>query len=250
MVDQDFIFKTEISDISSKLKVNKEISKERKRFNYKKYPLIHNQAMYILSLSKKEVTFSKNIEQLLGYPDNDFTYDDVFNLIHPEDYPLVEHIVKSVLTFSTENGLPEDGILYLTYRMKKSDGTYIKVQRTSGVCKMNRNRALVGNYSILQDITYIGNDPSPAVRWKWDSPSTDLDELSSYLQFNPAEFFSSKQNEIYQHLKAGLSDIEIAIQMKVMPSTVKTQKKRMKSKLNCSTTEEMLKYFENHFPEH
>ncbi|MCH2213628.1 MAG: LuxR C-terminal-related transcriptional regulator [Flavobacteriales bacterium] len=248
MTNQDFNFKSEISEISSKLRVKKEISQERKRFNYKKYPLIHNQAMYILSLSKKEVTYSKNIEQLLGFRDCDFTYDHVFSLIHPEDYPIVEHIVKGVLTYSTARGIPKDGILYLTYRMRKLDGSYIKIQRTSGVCRMNRNRALVGNYSILQDISYMGDSSSSAVRWRWDSPYTSHDALSEYLEFKPANFFSTRQDEIYTLLKQGLSDAEIAEEMNVMPSTIKTQKKRMKTKLNCSSTKEMLQYFESNFP--
>lgn len=243
----DANFKNELKTMSSNLTVDKTLSKEREQFNYRRYPLIHNQAMYVLSLANQEVAYTKNIQKLLGYDETEFNYDSPFSLVHPDDYPVVRHIVKSVLLFSAENGMPRDSILYLTYRIRKKDGSYIRVQRTSGICRVKRNRSLEGNYSILQDISYMNS--GNVVRWKWDSPSTDAKAFRSVVEFDPQQVFTSKQFIIFQYLKKGLLEKEIAEKMKVKPSTIKTQKERMMKRLNCDTPSEMMMYFEKNHPE-
>jgi len=243
----DSSFKNELKSFSSDLIVESALSKERAQFKYKKYPLIHNQAMYVLSLANQEVAYAKNIENLLGYSENEFTYDSVFSLIHPEDYPVVKHIVKSVLVFSSQKGLPRDSILYLTYRMRKKDGSYLKVQRTSGICRVKRNRTLEGNYSILQDISYLSLGKT--VRWRWDSPSIDKKAFMDVVEFDPKKIFTPKQFSIFKHLKKGLLEKDIAEKMGVKPSTISTQKKRMMARLNCKNAAEMMQYFDKNHPE-
>lgn len=245
--NMDTPFKDELKNISAGLKVDATLSRERLKFNYKKYPLIHNQAMYVLSLTSQEVAYTKNIDQLLGYDEEEFSYDSAFSLIHPEDYPVVKHIVKSVLIFSAEKGMPRDSVLYLTYRLRKKGGGYLKVQRTSGICRVKRNRTLEGNYSIIQDISYM--DSGNAVRWKWHSPSIDSKEFQNLVEFDPIEVFTPKQYIIFQYLKDELLDKEIAARMNVKPSTIKTQKKRMLTRLNCGSMAEMMRYFEKNHPE-
>lgn len=242
----DAKFKTQIQSISSAVKVSPTLSLERKQFNYRRYPLIHNQAMYVLSLSNQEIAYTKNIEHLLGYEEAEFTYDLAFSLIHPDDYPVVMHIVKSIFIYYTDEGMPRDSVLYLTYRIKRKDGNYIKVQRTSGICRVKRNKTLDGNYSILQDISYLnlGN----AVRWKWDSPSIESGEFQRLVEFSPRDVFTPKQSLIFEYLQQEFTEKEIAERMGVKPSTIKTQKKRMLLRLNCKNVTEMMEYFEKNYP--
>lgn len=242
----DSPFKNELKTISSDLTVGSPLSDERAKFRYRKYPLIHNQAMYVLSLASQEVAYTKNIEALLGYSKAEFTYDSAFSLIHPDDYPTVKHIVKSVLVFSSETGLPRDSILYLTYRIRKKNGSYLKVQRTSGVCRVKRNQTLEANYSILQDISYLnlGN----AVRWRWDSPSIDKNAFRRVVEFDPKKVFTPKQFLIFQYLQKDIPEKEIAEKMGVKPSTIITQRKRMVTRLNCKTVSEMMQYFDKNRP--
>jgi len=243
----DSNFKNELKHISSNLTVDPALSREREQFNYRRYPLIHNQAMYVLSLTNQEVAYTKNIEKLLGYETSEFNYDSAFSLVHPEDYPVVKHIVKSVLLSSADRGMPRDSILYLTYRIRRKDGSYMKVQRTSGICRVRRNRSLEGNYSILQDISYLNS--GNVVRWRWDSPSIDSQAFRRLVEFDPKKVFTPKQYVIFQYLKKGLLEKEIAEKMKVKPSTIKTQKERMMARLNCDTPSEMMMYFEKNHPE-
>jgi len=243
----DSTFKNELKSISSDLTVESSLSKDRAQFKYRKHPLIHNQAMYVLSLANQEVAYTKNIEDLLGYTESEFTYDSAFSLIHPEDYPVVKHIVKSVLLLSSKKGLPRDSVLYLTYRIRKKNGSYLNVQRTSGICRVKRNQTLEGNYSILQDISYLnlGN----VVRWRWDSPSIDKKAFRKVVEFDPKKVFTPKQYSIFRYLKKDMLEKDIAKKMKVKPSTIKTQKERMMERLNCGTVSEMMEYFDKNHPE-
>ncbi len=240
-------FKEDLKVLSSDLRVRKRISSDRKRFDYRNYPLVHNQAIYVLSLSEEKVTYTKNIDLLLGYEESEFSYNSPFELIHPDDYPTVRHIVKSTLLYSAANGISHDSVLYLTYRIKKKDGTYIRIQRTSGISRLKRNRSLDGNYSIIQDISYMNLDNT--VRWRWDSPSTDLKEYRKFVSFNPEEFLTPRQVEVYNGYKNGKTESEIAEILGVKPSTIKTLRKRMLSRLNCHSVSEMIEYFENSYPE-
>lgn len=240
-------FKEDLKVLSSDLRVRKRIAGDRRRFDYRSYPLIHNQAMYVLSLSEEKVTYTKNIDLLLGYDESEFTFDSPFELIHPDDYPTVRHIVKSTLLFSATKGMSDDSVLYLTYRLRKKDGSYIRVQRTSGVYRLKRNRSLDGNYSIIQDITYMNLD-NP-VRWKWDSPVADIREYRRFVRYSPEEFLTRRQAEVYRHYRNGKAESEIAEILGVKPSTIKTLRKRMLSRLNCTTVGEMIEYFENSYPE-
>lgn len=227
--------------------MDKSLSRQRKRFDYKSYPLIHDQALYVLSLSSQKVLYSKNIQRLLGYSEKEFDYNAVYKLIHPDDYPLVRHIVRSTLLFSSRYGINKDSVLFLTYRIRKKDGSYIRVQRTSGICRLTKNRNLERNYSIIQDISYMTLDNK--VRWKWNSPTVSDEIYRKFVEFTPDQFFTKGQQRVFDLMRRGLMEKDIAEKLDVKLSTVTTQRKKMLKRLNCSTTKELIEYFEKNHPD-
>jgi len=239
-------FQDELSELSSYLTVDKVISGERRKFDYRKHPLIHDEALYVTSLANREILYSKYIKNLLGYGQEEFNYDMLYDLIHPDDYPAVRHIVKSTLLFSSIYGLHRDSVLFITYRIRRKDGTYTKVQRTSGVCRLKRNRSLEANYSILQDIAFM--NMGDRVKYKWSSPSVDQEAYRKFIQFSPDQFFTHRQLEILELMRSGHTQLEMAEALGVRLSTIQTQRKRMLARVNCSSTEEMIDFFDKNFP--
>jgi DNA-binding CsgD family transcriptional regulator len=239
-------FQDDLKRISSRLKVEKPLATEEWKFDYRKFQPMHNQAIYVLSLRGKELVYQKNIESLLGFDEDEFNYTSPFSLIHPEDYPVVKHIVKATLVFSALHGMTEDAVLNLTYRLRKKDGTYIRVQRSSGVCRLTRSRLLEGNYSILQDISYLNLDNR--VRWQWDSPTIDISKYRRFIQLAPEDFFTNREQEVYRLMRQGITEKEMAEILGISIHTLRSHRKKMLHKVNCKSTAELVDHFENLTP--
>lgn len=212
-------------------------------FDYSNFPLTPSQALYIMSIKDKRVVYQRNILKLLGYHEQEFHFDTMFDMMHRDDKPIVETIVKNTLAFSAVNGMPESAVLYLTYRMKRKDGNYIKVQRISGVNGVTKANALDSNYSILQDISYMGL--STAVRWDWNSPTLNKEAYQKYIKVLPEDLFSKREMQIYQLMKKGLKGAEIAEKLNISPNTVKSHKHKMMLKTGLFSTGDLVDYFEN-----
>lgn len=212
-------------------------------FDYTEFPLTPSQALYIMSIKEERLVYQRNILQLLGYHEDEFNFDNVFNLMHRDDRPIVETILKNTLTFSYKHGMSEKATLYLTYRMRKKDGSYIKIQRISGVCRVTDSNALEWNYSILQDVSYM--QLSSAVRWNWDSPTLNKEAYQKYIQVLPQDLFSSRELEIYHCIMDGLSGPETAKKLNISANTVKSHKHKMAQKVGVATSAELIDYFEN-----
>lgn len=235
-------FKEDLKQLSSRLTVGPPSSEDAMKISHENYTLVNNQAFYIFSLRDKEIQFQKNINRLLGYQADEFNFDLAVRIIHPKDFPVISHIIKFTLAFSAMYGMPEDAVLYLTYRVRKKDGTYIKVQRTSGVCKLSKGRHLTGNYSFLQDISYMNT--GNVVRWHWSSPNVDREIFRKFVNLSPTVFFTKREIEVFKEMKKGGTEPEIADKMNISVHTLKSHRKHMLNKVSCKTTAEMVEFFE------
>lgn len=236
-------FKEDLRQLSSRLTVGPPSSEDTGRISYKDFTLVHNQAIYVLSLRDKEIQFQRNIHKLLGYDDNEFNFDLAIQIVHPKDYPIIRHIVKSTLAFCAMYGMPEDAVLYLTYRVRKKDGSFIKIQRISGVCQLSKDRHLAGNYSLLQDISYMHTGST--VRWHWSSPNVDRDIFRKFVNLSPTTFFTKRELDVFREMKKGGTESEIADSLEISVHTLKSHRKHMLGKVGCKTTAEMVEFFES-----
>ncbi len=234
-------FQTELNDISRGLNVDKGKA-DYKKFSYTTYPLLHNEALYVLDLKDNKVIYQRGIKDLLGYEEEEFDYDTPFNIVHPDDLPVVRKVLMSTLEFSQKHGITTDSTFRISCRYKKKDGSYIKVQRTSGVCRLNSNRTLRSHYSVVQDISYLGL--SNAVRWYWDSPTADLSGYRKFIDVSPVDLFSKRELEVFELLKNGLDSKTIAETLGLSYHTIIGYRKNMLHKTSCRNTFELLQMFE------
>ncbi len=234
-------FQSELNDISKNLNVGK--GKDTyKKFSYTTYPLLHNEALYVLDLKTNEVLYQRGVRELLGYEEDEFTFDTPFNFVHPDDLPVVRKVLMSTLQFSQKYGITTDSTFRISFRARKKDGSYIKVQRTSGVCRLNSNRTLRSHYSVIQDISYLGL--SNAVRWYWDSPTADLSGYRRYIDVSPVDLFSKRELEVFELLKKGMDSKAIADSLGLSYHTIVGYRKNMLHKTSCRNTFELLQMFE------
>ena len=233
-------FRKELKKITEKVVIKPVHKEEHVPFDYYTYPLAANQALYVLSFKEQQVIYQRNILNLLGYHEEEFNYDSIFDLVHEQDFPLVKSIISNTLLFSKEHGLPEESVLCITYRMQKKDGTFIKVQRLSGICQEVDNPSLNRNYSVIQDISYMGmgND----VQWDWNSPGLNKGAYLNAIKLKPVENLTSRENEVMELILEGLDGYAISEKLGISYNTVKTHRKKIFQKTGCSSAPELINY--------
>lgn len=235
-------FKKKLEKLSKKIRIDSDLASGRGRFKYRSYPLIANQAIYVTSMRNHELVYQRNIQNLLGYTEKEFTYDSLFSVIHPDDYPDVKRIVGSTLQVFAQKGLERNSAFFLTYRMRKKDGTYIHVQRTSGVCSLQANKTLRGHFSIIEDISY--QYPSVGVRWLWYMPGQDLMELRREVSNSVFDELTIREMEVLLELRQGQTSEEIARRLNITVSTVNTHRQNIILKTGTKSTIEAVQIFE------
>ena len=233
-------FKKELQNITQNLIVQPIHTEAQVPFDFHTYPLSANQALYVLSLKSGELIYQRNVLTLLGYHEQEFNFDSPFDLIHENDFPMVRDIIRNTLNFSRDHGLPEESVLCITYRMLKKNGSYIKVQRLSGICPNPDGNLLRFNYSILQDISYMGMNPD--VRWDWNSPGLNKEAYLNAIKIQPAENFTKRENDIMELILEGLDGHTIAAKLGISYNTVKTHRKNIFHKAGCNSSTELMHY--------
>jgi len=229
-------------ELSKHLKVKGAKTSGKPRFSYKTYPLLNTQAIFVVSMYKSELIYHRNIEQLLGYSDEEFDYDKTLEIIHPEDYKVAQPILQGTIDYSEKYGVPDDNCFYISFRMRKKDGSYISVQQVSGVCKLHQNKTLKCYYSILQDISFISSNIG--VKWFWDNKELNQDTYRKIVGRSAHHTFTKREVQVFELLKQGLSSEDIARELNLTVNTVNTHRKNMLKKSGAKSSLEMIQLYD------
>lgn len=229
-------------ELSSKLRVKGEKTSGRARFSYKKYHLLNTQAIFVASMRSPEIIYQRNIDKLLGYDENEFDYDKAIEIVHPDDYKIARPILQGTIEYSEKFGVPDDNCLYISFRMRKKDGSYISVQQISGVCKLHQDKTLKYYYCILQDISYLRSNIG--VKWHWDNKELDVKVFNKMVGKTGFQIFTKREVEVFELLKMGMKSEEIAYKLKLTVNTVNTHRKNMLKKTGAKSSLDMIQLFD------
>ncbi len=229
-------------ELSSKLKVKGAKTSGRPRFSYKNYPLLNTQALFVVSMRTAEMIYQRNIDNLLGYNEKEFDYNKTLEIVHPDDYRIAQPILQGTIDYSEKFGVPEDNCFYISFRMRKKDGTYLSVQQVSGVCKLHQDKTLKCYYSILQDISYLRSNIG--VKWYWDNKQLDEEEFRKMIGRSAHHTFTVRELEVFELLKMGMKSEEIAKELNLTVNTVNTHRKNMLKKTGAKSSLEMIQLYD------
>lgn len=236
----DLDLKQELKQISQALTVTPFSQKPTVVFDYNTYPLAANQALYVISIVEEKMIYQRNIFELLGYTEKEFDFESPFDLIHKKDFPLVEKIIKNTLIYSQADGLPPESVLCISYRMRKKDGSYIRVQSMSGICQSPNTDYFVQNYCIVQDISYMGMHLD--VQWDWTSPGLNKRAYIKAIQIQPVEILTKRENQVVELILDGHDGHAISEKLGISYNTVKTHRKNIFHKTECNSVPELMNF--------
>jgi DNA-binding CsgD family transcriptional regulator len=202
--------------------------------------LYEEQCLYVLNYIDRRVTFQKGVEDMLGYAPHEFTFDFILNNYHPDDIHIVQRVFSAALHYNTENIADKKTLFKLCYRIRKKNGNYIKVLRTSTTFELNEKGKMVSNLSTLTDISFlnVGNK----VEWYFDSQGLDRNKFKQLIEKSFEEYFSGRQLEIIGLLAQGHSSKAIADLLSISKHTVDTHRRAMLKKANCLNTIDLLNF--------
>lgn len=177
----------------------------------------------------------------MGYTKEAFNFNFILSNYHPQDYPMVMRIIKAGVQYCINNNVSqEDFLLFVTYRVKKQDGTYIKVMRQSSMFETDINGKMISNLSLLTDISFL--DKTNRIDWtiEADNLNTQLFREEIYKAF--ADFFTAREKEIIRLIAKNYTNTEIAKNLFISVHTVATHRKNIYRKSNCSTKADLLDF--------
>jgi len=195
-------------------------------------------------IDPKILSVSEDLPKVLGYQSEDFTIHLFFNSIHPEDKDIFMRHEQEALNFCLKLplGKQKNYKIVHDYRLKKKDGTYIRVLQQTVAYEINESCVLktiiqhtdistikTSGESELHFIDLVGNDSVYKVQ---------VSCLNTNLQHIQ---FTKREKDILKLLDKAWTSEKIAEKLFISVHTVRTHRKNLLKKIGCDNTIELLK---------
>lgn len=193
-----------------------------------KKPKINPSYYFIFNCLTNEILYtSDSFKEILGYGKEDYTFLEVIDFLHPEDYNYVMECERKAIEFNLSLSEREQFrfVVTYTYRTRILTGQYIRVKQSYHALEVNENgnmtRALV-----FHELLNI-NEKKPADDFKIFDRQTN-----KYVQTDNRFNLTKRESEIYDLVKEGYTSTEISDKLHLSKYTVDTHRKNILSKTN------------------
>ncbi|MCD4735378.1 MAG: LuxR C-terminal-related transcriptional regulator [Bacteroidales bacterium] len=206
---------------------------------FEEYPLLPSQAIYVFDFQEMNIPYQREVKRLLGYDFNDFNAELFNHLYHPDDYDRYLHLIK-ISNEWVRKLKPEPFTIEASfdYRVRKKDGSYLKILRQSTVFETCLDKSMKSSFSILSDISRIKKNTSVNLSF------IDLNTGRIILEDNEDKpdkiHFTEREKEILLKIKKGLDSKTIAQEFECSKHTVDTHRRNMLQKAGCKNTIELI----------
>lgn len=208
----------------------------------KNWPMIlGKQCLYVMDWQHGTLSFTRGVEAMLGYDElNGEVFQGVQNF-HPEDTLIINRIIRGMALHCVKNQISANQeFLNICYRLRKKDGTYIRVLRQSGIYEVDNDERLISNWSYLTDISFMTNNNK--VEWDIHASNLDVQALRKGVFREFSNFFTKREIQLIKSIAAGCTNAQIAGNLHISIHTVSTHRKNILRKSQCSNTQELLEF--------
>ena len=208
-------------------------------------PLSSKSCFYVYNWKLQRITKHRNLEKILGYSVDELDAKKLVSIYHPDEIEIVSRITKASIKHCSTNPIdPNEYALFMTYRIQKKNGDFIHVLRESGMYQVDKNKRMISNFTYLSDITYL--NLYKKVSWHIEAPKLDSKIFKEHVMEAFSDFFSAREKEILEFLKAGHTSAEVAKHLHLSKHTVDTHRRNMLKKSKCRNTVDLLEFSEKH----
>lgn len=180
---------------------------------------------------------SHEVEKMLGCPAEMYSIPFVLSIVHPNDIAYLLNFENKAIEFLTT--LPVDKLMKYKirydYRIRKSNGDYIRVLQQAVVLEHDENGGLLKTLVIHTDITELKSEGKPVLSF------IGLEGEPSYINVDfekiiktSKDFLTKREKQILSLLIDGKLSKEISGILNISKHTVDKHRKNMlyKNKLN------------------
>ncbi|MGV3640461.1 MAG: LuxR C-terminal-related transcriptional regulator [Adhaeribacter sp.] len=198
------------------------------------------QFVYVYDYQTARILYvSRNVEQVLGYSQQDFSIDFLYSKMHPDDHGQVLKISQATgdLVVQCKELSPLMAFLTVDFRVLHADGHYIKMQRQTTILKRDACGTVRFSAGIITDIDHLNR--SEKVSFDISMPeykSILLQILDSYESATAGGEFSLREKQVLRLIAGGKNTRQIAQELSLSSFTVDTHRKNMKKKLRARNT--------------
>jgi len=231
------------SNKNAKVCVCKNVSPHQKvsTRNLVNYPINQVECLYEFDLELEKVTFSKGFENVFGYYNGDVNYKFLYDKCHPEDAELVSKILSSATLFNLDHpGDCLDTKLFISLRLRRSDGTYVK-----SLCKYSTNSLSANGHiktilGVIIDVSFMDTDET--VKWTFHAKDLDAGKFRNKIYKKYDDFFTLRELDVIKEMYKNTASDVIAKNLHISKHTVGTHRKRILKKSNCHNPEELINF--------
>jgi len=205
------------------------------------FPLNQKQCIYVIDWKLDKITFERGLEALTGYTAEEYDFKSIVNNMHPEDAKSVSRISKGIIIHTVNYAQTNTSTSVLvTFRLKKKDGSYIRVLRQSSIYELDCEGKMISNFSLLTDISFMGNDDM--VEWDVVADSLISENFKKIIFDIYKNIFTSREIEIIKLIEKGYTNNQIAEKLFISKLTVATHRKNIFSKSNTSNALDLVRF--------
>lgn len=207
--------------------------------------LISNkECIYVHDIASNSIIHQLGLKKFLGFEKIIDSVNFRYNLIHPDDIEIVNRIEQAALRYCKEDHQNCKGsILYITFRYKKKDDTYIKVLRKSTIYEKDISGFPISILMTFTDISFIDN--SKQIKWVFEGKHIDSLGFRNQIYKAYQNFFTQRETDIIKEIDKGNTNRLISENLSISMHTVATHRRSILKKCNCHTSTELILFCKN-----
>ena len=215
------------------------IEKVKRLHDIEHLDLSTNECMYVNDLSQNKLLFNKGFYDFLGYDEEEITIDLIRQLYHPDDIEITSRVFQSAILYTLNH--PKDSsnnTLFISFRVKRKNGTYVKVLSRSTILDMDENGRIISSLVKFINISFI--DKTDNVNWDFKANHLDKEVFKKLIYKPFHQIFTNREIEIIAEIDNELSNKQIAENLNISEHTVTTHRKRIFKKAACHSSKELI----------
>ncbi len=215
------------------------ISLEQKKSVFDEFQILDNECIYVIDFNDNKLLYKKGIKKVLGYTDDEMNLPLLFETYHPDDKEIISKVIRESILHTIKD--PSHGTkntLYLKYRRKRKDGTFITVLSQSHVYDLDTDGKRMKWITRLTDVSFA-ND---FTNFCYSFQAHNLDKVAFDRKIHEAyvDLFTEREYDVIEEMYNGASNREISNNLYISEHTVATHRKNILRKSACHNVNELI----------
>lgn len=195
----------------------------------------HGDLVYYHIYSELNPFLYSGTKNLLGYTDKKLTTEQLFDMMHPDDAPIVFNGIRKLFSMVPYHTIKqEESYCKFTYRIRHKKGHYLNILRESRPFMISEG-LLGGHFSSLTNISYL-NVINRVNAWGYSG-----NEFYSLLE-NIQDLFTCREKQVLTLLAYGKTSCEIACLLGSQKATVDKHRQNMLAKTSLENTMQLVMF--------